>query len=707
MEINNTTEKILNNSGPGLENNKPGLFSVSFFAMLATQFFGAFNDNMFRFLMIPIGVFTLQGYISSLEALPPWAQYVGINSMEPTSVQELAQKIILFLGAELFVLPFVLMVGPAGYLSDRFRKDQVMKGTKVAEIIIMLMGVWALYSGNLVFLFVVLFCMGTQSTLFSPAKYGSIPEIVREEQIPSANGLVAMTTMAAVILGSVAGGFLFEWTSVIDRSGVIPMCAAPGQSRIWISAAALLGVAGIGFLTSLFVSPLQKGNPAVKYPLNPLSGVVSDMKFLYSWRAIWAVTFASAFYWGIATLMQLNIDKYIFPEFASMDNRFAVSACLGLLTVGIGLGAALAGIISGGKITMKLPTFASLGMVFCCLGLCYVPGAAANGYYYAVVFMVLLGICAGMYDIPLMSYIQDKSPQQQRGRIIASSNFISNSAMFLSPILFIVLTVYGSQTARDLWFWCAVCTVPVFAILYFFAYLKFCVYGLVYSYLRIMYKIEIIGEENVPKDRPVLFICNHISYLDGLFARVFWPGEPKVIIWSAFTKRPFMHKLCEIFEGIPISLGREAVYAVKEARQALQNGRNVGIFPEGAIARWFVIQPFQPGAVKILKNTDAVVVPVYLGGLWGSIFSYFGQKFLWKVPSFSRKRVTMIYGKPIENVTDRFQLYQTIKLMENRWFEMEHEREVAQFNAAHPQRTSAPTNNTTNVTSKKVFADMP
>jgi hypothetical protein len=73
-----------------------------------------------------------------------------------------------------------------------------------------------------------------------------------------------------------------------------------------------------------------------------------------------------------------------------------------------------------------------------------------------------------------------------------------------------------------------------------------------------------------------------------------------------------------------------------------------------------------------------------MGGLWGSVFSYYGQKFFWKLPSFFRKRITILYGKPMENVTNRFQLYQTIKIMENRWFEMEHEREVAIFNASHP-----------------------
>ncbi len=684
MEINNDSIK---NTDLLPETQKPGLWSVSFFSMLLTQFLGAFNDNMFRFLMIPIGVFSLQNYLLKLKELPSWAAYVGITSSDPQALQELAQKAILFVGAELFLIPFVLMVGPAGFLSDRFRKDQVMVGTKIAEIVIMGFGVLALLSGNVFFLLVVLFFMGTQSTLFSPAKYGSIPEMVHPEQIPTANGLVSMTTMAACIFGTVCGGILFELTSVIDKSGAIPTCAQPGQSRVWISACALLGTALLGLLASLFIKPLKKGNPEVKYPYNPFAGVASDMKFLYSWRAIWAVTFASAFYWGIAALLQLNIDKYIFPEFASMDNRFAANLCMGLMTIGIAVGAVLAGVILRGKISMKLPTFAVLGMAACCIALCFSPGANANGYYCALGLLALLGIFAGMYDIPLMSFIQDRSPAEHRGRIIASSNFISNTAMLLAPIIFLVLTVFAGQTARSVWFWSGIVSLPVFAILFFFAYLKQCVYWIFWIYFHLRYKIEIVGEENVPKDRPILYICNHLSFLDGLLGEMFWPGSPRMLMWSDFTKGPFLHHLTvDLYKAIPVSPGREAFYAVKEARKALQDGENVGIFPEGGISRWAVLQPFQAGAVKILKDTNAVVVPVYIGGLWGSIFSYYGQKFLWKLPTFSRKRITILYGKPIENVSNRFQLYQTIKIMENRWFEMEHEREVALFNAAHPNR---------------------
>lgn len=680
MEINNDTKK---NSELSSDSQKPGLWSVNFFSMLVTQFLGAFNDNMFRFLMIPIGIFSLQNHLFKLKEGLPCKNVIDIF-FSNLAIHELSQKIFLFIGTELFLIPFVLMASSAGFLNDRFRKNQVIVGTKIAELVIMGLGVAALMSGNIIFLLVVLFFMGTQSTLFSPAKEGSIPEMVHSEQIPTANVLISMTTMVACILGMVCGGILFTATSVFN-SGSIPTSDAPGQTNVWISACALLGTSLLGLIASLFIKPLKKGNPEIKFPFNPISGIISDLKFLHSWRAIWGVAFAYAFYWGIAVLLQLNIDKFTYPEFASMDNRSDFSLCNGLITVGVAVGTILAGAIMRGKISMKLSTFAVLGIMVCFIAVCFSPAASANGYMYALFFLTILGVFAGMYLIPLISFIQDKSPAEYRGRIIASSNLINNSAMLLTPVFFFIMTVFAGQDARSIWFWSGIACLPVFAILFFFVFLKQCAYWICWIYFHLRYKITIIGKENVPKDRTILYICNHVSFLDGLLGEMFWPGSPRILMLKEFTEGPFLHHLTvDLYKAIPISNGRQALYAIKEGREALKNGENVGIFPEGGISPWSVLQSFKPGVLKLLKGTDAVVVPVYFGGLWGSIFSYYGEKFFWKIPSFPRKRITIIFGKPIENVSNRFQLYQTIKIMENRWFEMEHEREIAQFNAAHP-----------------------
>ena len=73
----------------------------------------------------------------------------------------------------------------------------------------------------------------------------------------------------------------------------------------------------------------------------------------------------------------------------------------------------------------------------------------------------------------------------------------------------------------------------------------------------------------------------------------------------------------------------------------------MGIFPEGGISRTGEIQEFRPGFLSILKDTGAPVVPVYLGGLWGSIFSFERGRFFWKWPRRWPYPVTIRFGKPI------------------------------------------------------------
>lgn len=687
MQENQTDIPVSEANPVSGSSNKPGLYSRSFFALLATQFLGAFNDNMFRWLLIPIGAYSMASQMGGLEEAQKWSLSVG---------------------GLIFLAPFVLMVGPAGFFSDRFRKSSVIRATKIAEIVIMTAGAIGLFLGNLPILFVVLFFMGAQSTIFSPSKYGGIPEIVREDQIAAANGWIAMSTMAAVIMGTMAGGTLFQLTSVMENAADgTQFCAAPGRTNLWISAVALISVAVIGWLFSLLISPTRPGTETVRFPFNPIKSVFHDIGYLFSFQAIFFVTLGSAFYWGIACLAQMNIDKFIYPEFFGMDNRLMVTICLGVLTLGIALGAVVAGLTSRGQITMKIPAFATLGMFAACMILACAPGKDGNGYYIATGALFLLGLCAGMYDIPLMSFIQDRSPEDQRGRVIASSNLISNTAMLAAPGIFFLMTSdsFGGLTARDVWFWIGAALIPVSILFFTFSYLRWTSAFIVKSFLRVFYRIEMIGLENVPKDRPVVFISNHISYLDGPIMLLFCPGAPRVAIWSAFVKTPFMAELCRLHQGIPISQGREGLRAIRKMREELLAGNNCGIFPEGAIARWGVIQPFQPGVMKAIKGTDAVVVPMYLGGIWGSIFSYFGQKFLWKAPVFSRRRVTIVFGQPLENPQSRFDLYQAVKRLECSYYMREHDRIVSRYtetSLSHNQQDK-----TIHDSNTTVFADLP
>ncbi|MBI3865557.1 MAG: MFS transporter, partial [Planctomycetia bacterium] len=139
----------------------------SFLGMTATQFLGAFNDNLFKQVVLLMCI--------------DFARQQGTRDLQPRA-------------QELFALPFVLFSGFAGFLSDRISKRRIVVICKMVEMAIVCLGTWALSSGSLAAVFVVLFLLGTHSGFFGPSKFGILPELVREQNLPSANGLFLMTT---------------------------------------------------------------------------------------------------------------------------------------------------------------------------------------------------------------------------------------------------------------------------------------------------------------------------------------------------------------------------------------------------------------------------------------------------------------------------------------------------------------------------------
>jgi acyl-[acyl-carrier-protein]-phospholipid O-acyltransferase/long-chain-fatty-acid--[acyl-carrier-protein] ligase len=96
---------------------------------------------------------------------------------------------------------------------------------------------------------------------------------------------------------------------------------------------------------------------------------------------------------------------------------------------------------------------------------------------------------------------------------------------------------------------------------------------------------------------------------------------------------------------------REAAKSAGTATQALENGEVVCIFPEGQMTRIGQMLPFRRGMERIVKGVDMPIVPVYLGGVWGSVFSFERRRFLWKIPHHVPYPVTVRFGKPLASTT--------------------------------------------------------
>ncbi len=670
------------------------LWNRGFVALLITQFLVTFNDNLYRWLIVPIGI-----------------NCVGWN-------QDGWDDVIRSLGGVTLLLPFLVFASTAGYCTDRFSKRSVIICVKILEIIAVLIGIGAILSQHVGGMLLVLAFLGIQGAFFSPCKYGSLPELVPHEKLTGANGVIALTTMMAAIFGASLGGLLFDLTTrfefpVDPATGIIGTKAIVGtggtvNSWMWITA--LLTIAVGGFLSSLFITKIKASDPDAKFPWNPVSQTWKDILALYKLKPLFIAALGSAFFWGLGALAQINIDKY--GETILRISQTHTMLLLAVLSLGIGIGSVLAGYWSKHRIELGLVPVGAFGIAVAAVFLGCTPVSStvsrsvtilipefpfiAPGYLYAALALGFLGICAGIYDIPMAAFLQDQAPAENRGRILAAVNFFSFSFMlFFSGGLFPVLALKelafrfhpaqwfgeGSGSGEGIAIPPVELVVPGFnlssngvwmvsAVLVLLVFLMLTIHflpqliGLVANLIFILfYRRRVVGLENVPKEGPILFVGNHVSYLDGFMLYTALAREPRFFAHADYVRHPLVSYLADRVRVIRVLPGKKVVESLKEARKTLREGGSLVIFAEGGITRTGAIRHFEPGFLAFLKGNENVpIVPFYIGGLFGSMFSYAHGGHMTLRPRHLTESVVMAFGKPIRGpIRDPQQVQQVVE----------------------------------------------
>jgi acyl-[acyl-carrier-protein]-phospholipid O-acyltransferase/long-chain-fatty-acid--[acyl-carrier-protein] ligase len=380
----------------------------SFWGMTATQFFGAFNDNLFKQLML-------------LLAIP-----VGAAAARKADEQGLATM--------LFSLPFVLFSGFAGYLSDRYSKRTMIVVCKVAEIGIMLLGMIAFLSyGTTGYrgLLVVLFLMGTHSAFFGPGKYGILPELFRAKDLPRANGVILMTTFLAIIFGTASAGFLGGL--VYDAAGQrVP-------ERLWIGSLICMVIGILGTITSLMVRPVPAAVPNLKFQWSGLAIPSATQSLLAKDGPLLAALIVSCMFWLVSGVALQSVNSLGMKQLEVGEKLTSLlTAVIGL---GIAGGAVLAGRLSRGKADFRLVTWGASAMAAGFFVMA-VSLPQAGGFRHFLGFagsfpaLVFLGGAAGMLAIPVQVFIQTRPPDDQKGRMIAVMNLTNFIAILLSGAIY-------------------------------------------------------------------------------------------------------------------------------------------------------------------------------------------------------------------------------------------------------------------------------
>jgi acyl-[acyl-carrier-protein]-phospholipid O-acyltransferase/long-chain-fatty-acid--[acyl-carrier-protein] ligase len=578
------------------------LKSLGFQSFLWTQFLGAFNDNVYKIVVSMLAVDTAlhsgSGYLSLIGAV--------------------------------FILPFLLFSGYAGHLADVFDKRSVLIATKALEIIAMGLAFFAFLSGRMEYMLGVLFLMALQATFFSPAKYGILPEMLPDRDLSRANGLLEMSTFLAIILGTSIGSFMFAaWK---DRLGLISLI--------------LIAVAVAGTLASFGITRVEPSGQRAPLALNPWDEIGKGLARLYRDRVLWLTVIGISYFWFLGALLQM--DLILLGKEAMRLGDFQIGILGTFLALGIGAGSLAAGRLSGDKVELGLVPIGSIGMGLFSLWL----SSSTSSYAQTVSLLALLGFSGGLFIVPLNALLQQKSGREEKGRLIATNNFLNTVGVLLaSGALWVCHDRFALTADRIILLFglfTLAATVYVMKILPDFL-IRFSLWLLTHT----IYRIRINGQQHVPLHGPALLVCNHVTHADALLVGACVQRFIRFMVYRPYYELKALNWLFRLMNAIPVAAGHKDVIAsLERAREDLQQGHVVCIFAEGAISRTGNLLPFKRGFEKIMAGLDVPIIPVHLDRLWGSIFSFKGQRFFWKWPQRLPYPVTVSFGAPLPPTTN-------------------------------------------------------
>ncbi len=545
----------------------------------------------------------------------------------------------------IFTFPLMVVSAFAGVFSDRFSKHTVIVMMKALEALLMSAGTAVLYfnpAGGILPL-VVLAGMGAQSALFSPSKYGILPELLPHRRLSWGNGQLEMWTFAAIIGGTALAGPL------LDLSGHKP----------WIAGLVLVVFSALGFWASLLIPPVPQARPE------------ADIR--ETWKGAWEAfrsdrvlalgILGSIAFWTLASLVGQDVLIYAKAVLHLSDTYSGLP--LAAFGIGVGLGSLFVGKLSATKVELGYLPFGGIGITLSLAAL----GLLNPGLVGTLLGMTCLGLSSGFVVVPLNALIQWRAPSDRRGAVIAFSNTLVFGGVLLGSLGCGLLAAIGFSTGA-IFLISGIGT----ALLTIWA-----MYQLPETFIRLMlvllthtlYRLTILGKDRIPQEGGALLVPNHVSFIDGFLLLATTDRPIRFLVDQMYYHNRFLNPFAKIMGAIPISSHgspKEILYALREAGQQLDNGELVCIFPEGQITRTGNLLPFRSGFTRIVKGRDIPIIPIHLDRVWGSVFSFIGGKFLAKWPSRIPYPITISLGEALPATATADDVRQAIQeLGESAW----------------------------------------
>jgi len=566
-------------------------FSRKFLPFFVAQFLGAYNDNLFKNVLLMLITYRLSTISSSLTAL----------------------------AAAIFMLPYFLFSAFAGCLADTWNRANLARIYKVTELVLMVIAgflfirllavlenpeistlpFWGAIQ-MLTPLFVILFLMGTQSAFWSPVKYAWLPQMLERKNLISGNAIIEASTYFAIVVGTICGT-LFD---------------------VKLTICVLLACSVIGLLGSLFMpsaQPPRRGNAA--------DGTMrSILRFALHARLLRQTILGITWFWALGTfvltqLFPLCKNVFGFPP-------YILTYFLLITTLGIGMGSYLCTRLITDRVRTVFLPISSLLVTVAFFGIAAVahfhnPARPMVTIAFCTFFFLLFAGAGGLFVVPLNTLLQAVTPKGSTARMIAGNNIVNAIGMVGISTACAALALLGLNIAALFFVTGLVSLLITGYICRLFP--SELTRILVRTVLRLCFRVRVNGTENL-KTLPsrVVIIVNHVSLLDGLLVGVFLPFRATFVMDKAWSEKWWVRPVRLFTDVLTVNAGSPR--AVAAMISSVKAGHRIVIFPEGRITVTGELSDIQPGAAFVAGRAGAALLPIRIDGAIRSTFSYMKGK---------------------------------------------------------------------------------
>ncbi len=539
----------------------------------------------------------------------------------------------------LILLPFILLFSPAGFVADKYPKNQTMRMAAWAAVGLTIAITICYALGWFWMAFAMTFLLAVQSAFYSPAKYGYIKGLFGKQRLAQANGLVQAISIVAILSGTLIFSIAFEyWYSpeATTKSDILLNLVPVGL---------ILVVNSVIELIMMYYLPQQEEiDHSQKFEMKDYvtgKSAIANLKPLLHRHAIRQAMIGLAVFWSVGQVMLAT-----FPAFAKATlgetNTIVIQAILGASGVGIALGSALAGRLSRNYIETGLIPVGASGFA---LGLCFLPYLESTSWM-AIDFL-FIGLMGGLFIVPLNALIQFYARENELGKLLAANNLVQNFSM----LLFLALTASFSLLAiSPKTLLILISIVAVIGGAYTIIKLPQSLVRLLFGYIvSRRYRINVEGMKNIPEKKGVLLLGNHISWIDWAIVQIACPRPVRFVMLKSIYQRWYLQWFFKLFGCIPIESGASSQKSLEQVADLLNNGEVVCLFPEGMISRNGHLAEFRRGYERAAEacNDEVVILPFYLRGLWGSQFSRSSDNFKRLRSGGLRRDLIVAFGKSL------------------------------------------------------------